>query len=856
MDTDDHIKQALQIGEKNQKTMTLIRNWCRHARVELVGGVSIVEQQTGLPIGQRAMACEYAAARGLGMFDLADGAVDFYDRNCASCTQRVPVGVPNIGTLVERRDAARREELAKEAARLRSAEERLEARRQVRVALRGQLGPLSAPLIDAIEDLEQDRRSPFAAALLETANLAPETFTPPVIDYYFSLLEAQEAWFFDLGLEVLARLGADPSRLARCALMALSRHWGVEPAGRIVEASPNLLDDALIERALPALAGLANPPHMPMAPRDPPVKGPLLAAYAARPAAVEAALTRLLDQREPFTVGAAARAVYTLYRDSGLRASNYARSLGAKLARAEHLLDIDERSYTDKEVITELQTALAVAIEDEPTTTDALLAGYISGASTKGEVRVYEAYGRVIKRSRGEENWPLKNQAAHIVIDRLLQAAATSNSYDVLSEIQSALSYVSEDVYPILKDKLTSILGSVLIIGDRLVAIDAELDTAANANIFDRLQKEQFRSVLEAIQKRLLEGVASAASGDGAATGQYVEVLKGIPESRDKTAGKFIEHSAALMHTPQGLNALLPVLYTSLVGVSFHRRRAAAHVIGELDYRRRDDLPLLVYEAFMPLLSDPKIGIHKTAVHVLRKLTLPPELKQATLRPMALLIQVYGQSQDDDDFLLKLIRIYRDESRDLDEANRRRNDEIFFALIEKRRDRSLLQELGWLASSFSQAPHFPALITRLFRSSELHPHQHEALIDALNAIPEESLYGLRSELEAIAASTTCARDLSASVVETLTRVGAWGEAARVNDAIYQRIPSSVELLPHKLSMNLERIATLYEEAIAAGKLEALPALAADWRETESLIDKDRKENEQRRSYFPRIPDAN
>jgi hypothetical protein len=54
-------------------------------------------------------------------------------------------------------------------------------------------------------------------------------------------------------------------------------------------------------------------------------------------------------------------------------------------------------------------------------------------------------------------------------------------------------------------------------------------------------------------------------------------------------------------------------------------------------------------------------------------------------------------------------------------------------------------------------------------------------------------------------------------------------------------------------MNLDRLAAKYEETIALGHLEALPALAKEWRETEALIETDRKQHETRRRPFPGIP---
>ncbi len=64
---DDDINRAVEAGKKNQATIGLVRNCgCRHAGIRKMGGVGIIEQQTGLPIGHHAMACEFAADPGMG----------------------------------------------------------------------------------------------------------------------------------------------------------------------------------------------------------------------------------------------------------------------------------------------------------------------------------------------------------------------------------------------------------------------------------------------------------------------------------------------------------------------------------------------------------------------------------------------------------------------------------------------------------------------------------------------------------------------------------------------------------------------------------------------------------------------
>src|SRR3546814_2926737 len=103
-DLDPDIERAIQDGKRNQDAKHLIHNWCRHARVEKVGGTGIIEMRTGLPIGHHAMVCDFASASGMATWLLEESAVRFHDANCVGCTHRVPVALPKFVLLVAQRD--------------------------------------------------------------------------------------------------------------------------------------------------------------------------------------------------------------------------------------------------------------------------------------------------------------------------------------------------------------------------------------------------------------------------------------------------------------------------------------------------------------------------------------------------------------------------------------------------------------------------------------------------------------------------------------------------------------------------------------------------------------------------------
>jgi hypothetical protein len=124
--------------------------------------------------------------------DLKFIALDFDDRNCVGCAHRKPVGFPNLSALVHERDQAalRPRRPHRRAATQAAASQARDTRRQ---ALGTELAPPSADVIDQIQELDRQREGAVADRLAETAKLAPDVFTPPIVEYVFELIEAGES---------------------------------------------------------------------------------------------------------------------------------------------------------------------------------------------------------------------------------------------------------------------------------------------------------------------------------------------------------------------------------------------------------------------------------------------------------------------------------------------------------------------------------------------------------------------------------------------------------------------------------------------------------------------------------------
>jgi hypothetical protein len=103
-------------------------------------------------------------------------------------------------------------------------------------------------------------------------------------------------------------------------------------------------------------------------------------------------------------------------------------------------------------------------------------------------------------------------------------------------------------------------------------------------------------------------------------------LLAGLPsEGTDAVKIDMVRHLDQLMHTTGGLAAALPQLYSAMVGASVALMASAIHAVGELDGRQQDNLPGLMFEAFMALLLDLYRLVHQRAARALRRTSLRTE---------------------------------------------------------------------------------------------------------------------------------------------------------------------------------------------------------------------------------------
>src|ERR1035441_1735299 len=97
---------AVEMGRANAEAIELTRRHCRHARMEQVGGNSMVGAMMGLPMGLLEVRCEHAPPPRTQSHQALELALSFYEANCVGCPHRNGTGLlPSLSTVAAQRAA-------------------------------------------------------------------------------------------------------------------------------------------------------------------------------------------------------------------------------------------------------------------------------------------------------------------------------------------------------------------------------------------------------------------------------------------------------------------------------------------------------------------------------------------------------------------------------------------------------------------------------------------------------------------------------------------------------------------------------------------------------------------------------
>jgi hypothetical protein len=847
----DRIQDAVENGQRNLRVLELLHNWCGHVQVRK-HGVGMVEQMTGLPIGHHFLECPHAPAGGMSAFELADTALDFHDRNCVDCKFRKPLGFPNLSILLAEREEGRKQERA-EKERVERARLDRTAREAVRQKIRASLDAVSATTLDRIVELDQQEEG-ADQRLVETAKLAPETFTPAIIDHLFELIDSQD-WLVGPSLEAVSHLPVEGARLCNAALRALRSFAHMELGGAIVEKHCEHADPSLIADALPALVGLANPPPSRFsigAQYREPVVGPLIALYEHRKEAVRAGLKQMIEGKRAHIVQLAARGLEALIPNDASLSTFLLPELIAKVARANRLIEGNQHEVED--ALDNIRDVLLQSFIVEPVKTDQMIQDFLLGTSDEGTAELHKVYDEVLRDVRFSKGKSSIAAAHSVAFRRLVVAASEAKTQEVERASSGCFHGEPYDLAPIAAKEIDLLLGSAAVLDGQLSALnDQPLDPKNPMAGMERYGRKQYLSSLADSFVRW--ACISAAKTDLASITSILKFLRGLPEGSDRLAGRIISNFHAMMRRTEGLIACLPDFYTAQVGSSQLVRSCAATTMGEMRSTMRANLPSLAFEAFCAQLADPFLIVHKAAVRALERFTLPDEYNERAKGALSDLILYYAKHDRTDDFLVTAIDLYA-----LRYAGKEKMAGGLGArlveMLMKSRPHVVAGELKYAQNVYERAPGYTALLVRLIEDQEAMSIYGEELVERLGELPPEIVWQERARLLTLSKKMTAEnRQLVGVLIESFTSAGLWAGALELSKAAYDGIEDTTRNKQLRLHSALRMVACDFELAIHQNDAARIEKLGKEFRAALTAIEEDNAANKIRRDPLRGLPRA-
>jgi len=652
---DHEFNEDVQLGILNKEVTELATNWCSHLEVHPAGGIAMLEQLTGLPIGLRTVACKHATRGGSAAMDLRAVALEFHDENCVGCPHRQPVSFPNLSQLVGERDRVRAQRQAMLEREQEEAANAFKLRQERRAAARRSADSLRATTVDLIEELDKSYDGERHQRLAKLASTVPEQFDDAIRGLLFDLIDSGGEGRTHAALDALVRTEGDKRRLVGTALAALARHEAVLIASDIVATH---LDDSFggeIDAALPVVFAIASPIRERFAEEVEPRFGALDRAFQYYPSLCERALAEMLRvDSEAYRI-VAARCVEHLVKTDP--------ELGPRLVPPMlNSLRLRDTAYGEIEGARRAVTrSLGEAFKASPEKMDGLL----HDAYARGTERasILDVYAQVCGR---QNSYRPKELASPDVLrrafTRLLHAIADPQlSLEELRTLRYSFEENAKHQPEMLVEYCEGLIGVVALLIQHAAAANVPPSPLAPTapDPLAMLEQQNRAALLGPLLRDLTKLIGIAAEkAPNRLLPVLVDLFDKTPSEQEGLRARVVQMLAGAAQNRQAVARILPQVYRALLDESSHVRSRAAQAYGTIAKFGVEDLPALVHECFLNLAGDREGAVHVAFADVLRDIKLPQEYRARAVRNLSLLIQAYVQGRDNASHTRRLIEAF------------------------------------------------------------------------------------------------------------------------------------------------------------------------------------------------------
>lgn len=859
MDFDD----AIQMGRRNKEIIDLFSNWCAHITVAVVGGVGLYEQMSGLPIGMRGFRCPHARGHGIAGMQLENVALDFFDRNCAGCDKRVAVRLPNITELVNARDGrvAKEEAERTRAAAIESSE--LESRIAARAALRSASDHTRNSVLDLMDAFDRDPTEASLRAMLESARAVPLSFAGDVENALFALA-ACAGRRASGALEVLDVVAQDRKRLNAAALQVLSRGGIDRVAGDIVAKGIEPENHAFVAEAVPSLIYIARPPY-PRMPglKDPPViPGPLVAAFRAVPHAVITGLRRWLRDGEKEKRRSAAIALVELMKASGSAvALALVSDLIASFAQRDDPYDGGEASTTVARV-------LAKVMRHHPSEVDReLREAFATGDPLLG-LGVAQTYASLFRADRaarrGVGRPTVATQAQRLAFDWIV---STVSKLPGDSRIADQLLTVLSDDYALPWDVAANagqaLLGTVALAHEQLESPPPEGPVKdPRPEVLRQLERQGRNVLLQNIIQSALGLIQNVTTHHPNVATRLetlqllTEMLERIPEKAEALRAQLTGTLGAATSGPVHAAITLPLIYRGMTDPSVRVRRAALAAYSDLAERiGSENVPTLLHELAVSMLSDPFVLVHHQAVEAFESVRVPDDLVLDAAKRTVGVIRAHldrkgGTASKALALWLRLLR----RRGELTAADETAALQVIRKLDPNEAARFLTNYSGMLRRGVG----YPDVLLAVLANDRRWDSSSSRLLELAEELTRDEVVSHAEGFVALAEKfedrdnpeMRFDADVAAACFHILAKHQCWEQAIKVANVRVDAVPDTTANQPWRLRLQVQAEGVALEGAAASGMHQAVVQHSARMRELARLIAADEERNADARGLFP------
>jgi hypothetical protein len=837
---DDDIQDAVKIGERNKEIIQLARNWCGHLEVERWGGTGLVEIQTGLPIGSRMFKCPHARAGGLAGMNLETVALDFYDRNCFDCKQRVPVRLPNISGIVAERDASRQRQAEARA----KAEEALANALAARTALRQELSrgsdPARAGLFASIEAFDNDPSDKNRRILLETAAAVPDRFDLSVQESLFQIVDGGGFARTEGAIEVLDAIPTNRGRLAESALRAIARHDGHRIAASVIGKYLSKEHASHLGPALSGLFALAKPVSgFLFGQGSPGNPEPVLASCRLFPEIVLRSIREHLRHPDKYARQCACNAISLILRID----PNFGTSIVGELIASIELPDdhFGEDGSASDAVVSTLTDILLL----HPDAVDQLIQDEVKTASEEVRESLVRVYERVLRRQDEAEEQTINPRAIELSYQRLIDLILKRVDNESLLK---AIWFLRDEAlrFPYLFEKhAEALLGAAALIADELeVPQSPLLDLEIKPDAIKQLETQGRRQMLNSLLDAITKAIGTYASRKPETLGRLIVTsFQSIGDGHEYFKTELVRCVGFLAASPSGLVLAIPVLYQAMTSPSTLVRSASASAYGQLAREDTEGIPSLLHESFLLLLRDPYVIVHTAAVEALANVTLPDKFNAHIVSYLSVLVSAYVKSKSNDEIISACLERILELTNESEHSFR----QAILSIVENLKIRVAFEFTARHSNILRGTTGYGRLLIKLITAGDSNNRFVDDLVNELADLSTDEIKEISNDFRAAASALESAKPaIAEEFVEILTAAGAWQAANDIAKDATARLSDTLRDRPLKLRSALLQAAVELEIAASNGDDVSLLAQVNRWHSVVTEIEKDNEENKKRR----------